>query len=293
MSISISSITAAKLPAVQSFLHKNAETSLFLASNLTAYGPSLSDRMNSGNFKYLHAGDHVHGVFCLTRRGNLLAETGGNTDYAPAIIDACCAEPIRISGVVGEWQLASAIWQILIKTGYIANVLHTSRERLYRLALDKTTSPSSQTSSVQWLKPEDFDQWESLNSAYMREEGLPIQGTREQRRADFEESARKKHWWGIWNDGTLAAISALNAVHESMGQIGGVYTTPEQRRCGFGKRVMQTLISDCVYVHKLQKLLLFTGDKNLAAQRLYESLGFRQAGEFALLFGISRDSEVS
>jgi transposase-like protein/GNAT superfamily N-acetyltransferase len=166
-------------------------------------------------------------------------------------------------------------------------------EPLYRLILDGKPSPSPRSSAVKLLKPEDFEQWDPLNRAYMQEGGFPIQGSLEERRAGFETSTREERcWWVLWENDTLVAISALNAIYETTGQIGGVYVLPERRRCGLATRLMQGLICDCIQVHGLQKLILFTGDTNLAAQRLYESLGFRQIGNFALLFGTPQDSEA-
>ena len=48
---------------------------------------------------------------------------------------------------------------------------------------------------------------------------------------------------------------------------------------------MRVLMSDSYRRRRLKKLILFTSEKNDAAQRLYESLGFERFGEFGLLFG--------
>jgi ribosomal protein S18 acetylase RimI-like enzyme len=248
--------------------------------------------MNSGNFKYLSEGGQIQGVFCLTRRGNLLAECGGQTRFSPAIVDACQDESVQIRGVVGEWQIADAIWKLLIDSGSIANVDHVSREPLYRLDLEPKAAPARHK-LVRDLRPNDFDAWEPLNSAYLNEEGLPIQGSMDQRRQDFSDSAKAGRWWGLWENDTLISIGALNAVHDGLGQIGGVYTRPEERRRGRASFIMESLISDCIHIHGLHKLILFTGEKNVAAQGLYESLGFQCVGEFALLFGSPRDLHAS
>jgi ribosomal protein S18 acetylase RimI-like enzyme len=55
---------------------------------------------------------------------------------------------------------------------------------------------------------------------------------------------------------------------------------------------MESLIWVCVYSLGLQKLILFTGENNIAAQGLYRSLGFRRLGEFALLFGVPGDTQA-
>ena len=51
---------------------------------------------------------------------------------------------------------------------------------------------------------------------------------------------------------------------------------------------MQLLIEDCRKRLGFQKLVLFTGEDNVAARGLYESLGFEPAGDFGLLLGDRR-----
>ena len=56
---------------------------------------------------------------------------------------------------------------------------------------------------------------------------------------------------------------------------------------------MNVLLRDAGERHRLEKLILFTGERNLAARGLYEFLGFSVIGYFGLLFGswIDRDSK--
>jgi hypothetical protein len=48
---------------------------------------------------------------------------------------------------------------------------------------------------------------------------------------------------------------------------------------------MKQLLLDAKELHKIRKMIIFTGDKNFPAQKLYNSLGVSQIGYFALLFG--------
>jgi ribosomal protein S18 acetylase RimI-like enzyme len=48
---------------------------------------------------------------------------------------------------------------------------------------------------------------------------------------------------------------------------------------------MITLMRDARSVHRLDRLFLFTGEENVAARRMYESLGFERFGYFGLFFG--------
>jgi ribosomal protein S18 acetylase RimI-like enzyme len=149
--------------------------------------------------------------------------------------------------------------------------------------------PRCSSAHVRTLDARDFVQWERLNSAYFAELSLPLQATLEQRRADFMLRIRSGMWWGAFDDRhELVSIAALNATYGSLGQVGGVYTRPANRRKGLSKAVMQLLIEDCRTRLGFEKLVLFTGDDNTAARALYESLDFQVAGAFGLLLGDRR-----
>ncbi len=48
---------------------------------------------------------------------------------------------------------------------------------------------------------------------------------------------------------------------------------------------MKKLISDSAEKHGVDLLILFTGEKNVAARNLYEGLGFEQVGFYGIFFG--------
>src|SRR4051812_30416355 len=74
----IDDVCEQSLPAVTAFLERHAETSLFMLSNIRAFGTRLGESLYSCNLKALRQGEEVRGVFCLTRGGSLLAQTGGD-----------------------------------------------------------------------------------------------------------------------------------------------------------------------------------------------------------------------
>jgi predicted GNAT family acetyltransferase len=282
--VTVVDVNEENLAWVEAFLRKHSETALFLLSNLADNGFSLGDDMSSGNYKSLQSGGEICGVFCLTRRGNLLAETGGRADLAGTILDACADDGVALSGVVGEWRLAHALWQRAKRTLRLSET-YRSRDILYRLGLTETPPEVSEALNLRLLTPEDFEIWAPVSAAFAEEQGLPLQGTLDQRRKRFESTARERRWWGCFEDDALIATVALNALYERFGQVGGVYTIPSRRRKGLARALMHRLIADCATLHRLDKLILFTEPKNRPARRLYESLGFVQIGAFGLLFG--------
>jgi predicted GNAT family acetyltransferase len=284
----VSPVSDQNAEAVTAFLEANAGTAMLLLSNLVTYGFALGPNLSSGNLKCIQSDNKVQGVFSLTRRGTLLSETAGRTDLARTILDACADEPITIQGVLGEWQSACAIWQLLLKSNRIKEQ-YRSQELLCRLDLSQAQASAASVPEVRQLLPDDFPQWLPHITDFLTDEGLPIQGTLEQRKANFEQNAAAGRWWGAFDNGHLVSTAALNAVFKGLGLVGGVYTAPQVRRRGLARTVMNTLLNDSIHTHELNRLYLFTGQENQAARALYDSLGFAHVGEFALLFGQPKD----
>jgi ribosomal protein S18 acetylase RimI-like enzyme len=157
----------------------------------------------------------------------------------------------------------------------------SEKDRLFSLSLPQALVASE--GCVRALGPADFEQWEPLNSAYLAELGLPTQLTAPQRQDEFESRARAQNWWGTFEGERLVAIAGINAEYGRIGQVGGVYSRPEDRRKGFARAAMRALIADVQ--DRFERLVLFTGAENVGAQRLYESLGFQSAGFFGIFLG--------
>lgn len=281
-------VTDPDLQRVRAFLESHVDTSLFLLSTLAALGPRLGHHLNSGNFRLIEEEGQIVAVCCLTRRGNLLVQAGGRTDLAEQVFEACETETIEVRGVVGEWPMAEALWKLL-RADPRFETTHNLKDILYRLMLNRKPGTRVESANVRALDAGDFVQWERLNSAYFAELSLPLQATLEQRRTDFIVRIRSGLWWGAFDDcHELVSIAALNATYGSLGQVGGVYTRPADRRKGLSRAVMQLLIEDCAKRLHFEKLVLFTGEDNMPARKLYESLEFEPAGAFGVLLGDRR-----
>jgi predicted GNAT family acetyltransferase len=268
-------------PAMCAFLEQHADTAMFLLSNFAMNGPRVGTLPTSGNFKLVEEDGEVCAVICLTRRTLILAEAGGRTELAPTIVEACRAEPIPIGGVIGEWTLASAIWAILRTQPSFRQVL-ASKDILQALHLSPVTR-SDRTPQVRLLRLGDFEQWDGLNAAFCAEEGIPLWRTVADRQTMFQQNTERRRWWGYFEDGRLVSMACLNAVYKHIGQVGGVYTVPDRRCSGLSRATMNALLADSVSVHGLERIILFTGEHNHAAQHLYETLGFSRIGDFAVL----------
>jgi predicted GNAT family acetyltransferase len=281
-------IDAGNLPEAKAFLERHPDTSLFMLSNIRAFGTRLGESLYSGNLRGLRQDDELRAVFCLTRSGTLLAQTAGRAEFATDILRACAVEPMAIRGVLGEWRICKAIWDLIVEAGKLRPTF-VSKEISYRLDLTKNLPPAvagrEATEVVRMLAEGDHEQWDELALAFQRESGLPSPGTREQRKTAFIRSIGLGHWWGAFQQDELVSLAAIIAMHETMAQVGSVFTARDHRRRGVSRAVMTTLIRDSRLEQGLDRLFLFTGEENMAARRLYESLGFETLGHFGLFFG--------
>jgi predicted GNAT family acetyltransferase len=280
----IENVTESSEAPMCEFLKGHENYSLFLLSNFLSCGRSLTDEPNSGNFKLIKQFGKIVGVFCLTRRKNFLVQSDVSEPVFSLVLEACKKEPIPIEGVLGDWDFCNPFWQFLKSKGIIGQETYTSKEILYTLNTAHPYSPKY--TNVRLLTEADFDQWQPLELAYIREQGFPVDLTDEQMKKQFLFRVSQKAVWGmIMNDGRLVSLAELNAKAFDVGQLGGVFTHPDFRRRGFSKAVLQHLLSDAKEIHKLRKLVLFTDVNNSPARKLYEALQADVVGHFALLFG--------
>lgn len=283
------SITVVKLcekleKQANEFLNKHEETSLFLLSNLSAYGPELGADSYSADFKCLVKNEKVVAVFALTKIGNLLLQTDRSQDYSSIIIGNCLQGAIPLKGVVADWELAKPLWDYA--KNHIPQLKETAHQKeiLFKLSLDEITVKESKF-DIRYLNAADYQEWNLLNNAFLHERGLYQAEDEELKHKRFLKDIEDKNLLGLFIDGKLISMAAFTAHVNKSGLIGGVYTLPEIRSKGFAKELICQLLRDGKINKNMNKVVLFTGEDNIAAIRLYENMGFKQIGYFALLFG--------
>ncbi len=283
----IKAVTDTNKTKAFSLLERYKESSLFLLGNYVNYGPVLTDHLNSGNFKYLLDGHRVRAVWCLTRRGNVLIQSDRKADYSPIIYEDCLKEPIPPSGVLGPFDVAGPLWDYLRHHNEKLLTKFYSKEALFKLDLNNDLSSPDLSSqfTARFLGEQDYTQWDQLDRAYIQEMGLLDQADTEQQKQMYLEQISQKYIWGLFENEHLVSTSSFNTRFKNIAQIGGVYTPPHLRRRGLSKLCVQQQIHDARHHHKLDQIILFTGQDNIAAQGVYQSLGFQRIGYFGLLIG--------
>lgn len=267
-----------------SFLKAHEEYTLFLMGNLEVYGLHLTNELYSGNFKLIRNKNGIIAAFSLTKGGTLLIHSKEiSTPLFELILRACQEEPIVLKGLLGEWGFCHRFWEFLKERKAIVNESYASKEILYSADLSKLNFERQH--EVRLLESDDLKQWIPLRASYMKEMGFPEQECREDICKEFQMKIKARISWGLFTDEKLISIADLNARALDLGQVGGVYTLPEYRKQGFSTRVMRQLMHDAKELHLIRKLIIFTGETNHSARRVYESLGVSPVGHYALLFG--------
>jgi GNAT superfamily N-acetyltransferase len=281
--VKIKFVNQGNMEEVMTYLQSHEESSQFLINNLNQYGSKLSDHHNSGNYKILREGSKVVGVFCLSRRGNLLAQT--DSDYSDLILESSLKEGIPLKGFIGDWKSMEPIYQLFRKKNPHYQPSYESKEILYSYQLNNEDVSLKHDPRVRFLRAEDFEQWDQFSKAYMEELNLPEDLDLEKRKKDYEARILEKVWWGLFDGDQLLSKTALNSKGEKIGQVGGVFTPKPFRKRGYSKATMLHMLKDCRDLHGHKKSILFTGEEDIPAQKLYESIGYKRIGSFALILG--------
>lgn len=284
MQFKVEKITASTLDEAISFLSRYEDTAVFLLGNLYEHGLDAGNHLNSGNFRLIRQNDQIVCVFCLTRRGNLLVQSELFNSLFESILESCNEESFSIRGIIGDWEFAKEFWEFLKMRNVIKKETFYSKEINYRLNLNEWQKP--ETKNVRLLVSENYVKWKSLRLDYLREQNLPSDLYEKDMYDYYIEKCLNSMLWGLFIDSQLISIAGLNARTDKLATVGGVYTVPDRRRKGLAKTLMEQLIYDSKHKLFLQKLIIFTGEKeNINAQKLYESLGCCKVGYMALFFG--------
>ena len=82
----------------------------------------------------------------------------------------------------------------------------------------------------------------------------------------------------IKENGEIVSIARYIRVYKNYGLVGSVFTPKKHRSKVYSKLCMKKLIKNGADKLGLKSVVLCTGETNLAAQKVYESLGFKKIG---------------
>ncbi len=269
--------------ALEAFLLPRVESSMFLIGNMRAAGLTDRGRPYEGTYAAAFEDREVAGVVAHYWNQNLVLQ-------APACLDALWRAAVEasgrpIGGLLGPLDQVRAVEGALDIDDSNAQLDET--EKLYDLRLDELSVPGSLGSGEltgRRIEARDLDLVTAWRIAYacetLGEEDSPK--LRARCRASVERSLEEQRTWVLEDQGVPVACSSFNAVIGEAVQVGGVWTPPGLRRRGYGRAAVAASLLDARAAGATEAIL-FTGEDNIAAQKAYVALGFRQVGSYRML----------
>jgi len=264
------------------FLMRHADSSLFLRSNLRVAG--LVDR-----------GQALQGTYAAAlRHGEIVAVAGHfwnenlilqAPEYATELATAAArASRRRVGGLIGPHEQVLTARRglgLMGRATYIAE-----REILYAMPLAQLSPPAALLDgrvACRNGRPEDvalLTDWRQHYGAETAGE-IETEPVRRRNRETIERYVANGEQWVLEAAGTPVAASTFNARLADTVQIGGVWTPPALRGRGYARAVVGGSLL-AARARGTSRAVLFTPERNLPAQRAYESLGFRPIGDYAI-----------
>ncbi len=272
--------------ALESFLARHADSSMFLRSNARAYGLRDGGERLHGTYAAAFDGDQIAGVAAHYRSHVLVLQ-------APVAAAALASRAVTASGrpvggLIGPLAQVREARTALGLDG--APAAMQSEEDLFALDLSQIQVPAALADGRLVCRFPDGDdemaQARAWRTAYAIEAlgSTPGPDLDDEVRGSIAREVGRGDLWLLFDGerGTALSMTATNARLPDMVSIGGVYTPPELRGRGHGRAVVAGQLVD-VQRTGVRRAVLFTGRDNTPARRAYQGLGFRIVGDYALI----------
>lgn len=271
---------AADAAKLEAFLARHPETSMFLRQNLAAHGPEGGAHDHAARFWWLEEDGAVAGVVALTTQGMLLMQVPDADAAALATVRQALAGE-RITGMNGE---TGQVARLRVALGLaLASCTLDRTEPLYRLALEDLILPGADDLRLRAATPADAGLLTGWRADYLAE----VLGAEPGPRTEAEAAAQvagltaQDRLRVIEQAGTPVAMTAFNAAHDGMVQIGGVFTPPARRGRGHARDAVALHLAEARAAGVREAILFASGPP---AMRAYERIGFRRIGGYQLVF---------
>jgi len=271
--------------ALDTFLARHADTSMFLRSNARSAG--LTDRGQPMQATYVAVldGERIRGVAAHCWNGMVLVQAPDAAD-APAVAREAVRRSRRtVTGFSGPWSQVVAAREALGLGA--APTTKDSRDELYVLDLTRLVVPPELASGTLRCRHPTQSELELLADWRVRfaVEALGATDGPDLRQASTDD-VRLQHDrgtdWLLLAGAAPVSYSVFNAMLPDIVQIGGVWTAPEFRGRGYARSVVAgSLLS--ARKQGIERAVLFADPTNEGARRAYLFLGFRIVGDYGLV----------
>jgi len=271
--------------ALDTFLARHADTSMFLRSNARSGG--LSDRGQPMQATYVAVldGERIRGVAAHCWNGMVLVQAPDPADAAAVAREAVRHSRRTVTGFSGPWSQVVAAREALGLGA--APTTKDSRDELYVLDLTRLVVPPELASGKVRCRHPTESELELLVDWRVRFAVEALGATdgpdlRQASRDDVRLQHERGTDWLLLAGAAPVSYSVFNAMLPDIVQIGGVWTAPEFRGRGYARSVVAgSLLS--ARKQGIARAVLFADPANAAARRAYLFLGFRIVGDYGLV----------
>lgn len=261
--------TNADIGKIAMFLEQHIDTSMFLMSNLMAFGTEDTEHPHGTRYFLRETGDGVNGVFGATNNGFLLIQMPGLTT-TEAQFYAYMLQGYTMVGMTGDDEQVAMVLDALTLPEDRWKV--NDGQALF--ALDLADLPDGSAGSVR--APDDSDRRLLTDwvTQYLTETqtGNPA-GMAEQAQAFIDQRLP----YLLIEDGQPVAMAALNARVGDTVQVGGVFVPKPLRGQGRAGRVVAGHLAELADEGDTRALLFAASDD---AARAYRKIGFQRVGTY-------------
>jgi RimJ/RimL family protein N-acetyltransferase len=271
--------------ALDTFLARHADTSMFLRSNARSAG--LTDRGQPMQATYVAVldGGRIAGVAAHCWNGIVLVQAPDGGDAAAVAREAVRRSRRTVTGFSGPWSQVVAAREALGLDA--APTTKDSRDELYVLDIARLVVPPELSGGTLRCRHPTEPELELLVDWRVRfaVEALGATDGPDLRQASTDD-VRLQHDrgtdWLLLAGAAPVSYSVFNAMLPDIVQIGGVWTPPEFRGRGYARSVVAgSLLS--ARKQGIERAVLFADPENEAARRAYLFLGFRVVGDYGLV----------
>lgn len=265
-------VNDAEVPEVEALLQAHIETSVFLLANLRRYGASGAAADYAMTFWV--TGHPVSGVIAQSTKGIVLVQWPEAADWAAALT----VLPDPITGVIGHGGQVNALLRVAGLCEVATNL--DADEVLYALDLANIV-PQDGPGVLRPLQETDKPTLIPWRTDYQANTLGEPEETAPQKAADEIAAYIAADSHRVLEDaGEALSMTGFNAEVDDLVQVGGVYTPPEKRGRGLARRAVALHLQAARAAGK-NRAILFANDPS--AQAVYEAIGFRPVGRFALI----------
>ena len=259
-------------PEIEAFLTPRADYAMFPLKNARLYGFDGNDPYSLRVWIARDALGGISDVLSMSKKGMFMPYLpSGNFGAAAKAISGRSAE-----GIIGPRDHARGLKEAL----GLAHVPVTldDDDPHFSLDLDDLAIPEGKGEllTLAAADPETMIRW-SIDYSIEAVQLAPARAEADGRQAYHNYIKRDSHRV-LMVDGQPVATTGINARLPDIVQVGGVYTPPPLRGCGYARRAVALHMAEA-RAAGASKATLFAGSE--MAARAYEAIGFRRIGDWA------------